>query len=331
VETIDQTAYRLAQQLPDAAIEVAHGQMDEATLSDVWRRLIAGEIDVLVCTTLIETGVDVPNCNTLIVEDADRMGLSQLYQLRGRVGRSGRRAFAYFTFRRDKIITEVAAKRLAAIRDFTSFGSGFKIAMRDLQIRGAGSVLSARQSGHMAAVGYDTYLRILEEAVGDETGKIEAKKRVSCTVDLAVSAYIPESYIADDESRIEMYKRIAAVGDAADAAEALAELQDRFGAVPNTVQALVDVSLIRVMAERLDIYEVKSQPDGGIVFYSDALNMDAASAYMRQKNRRILLASKGKSHLLAAVREGESPTNVAVEVLTGYGAAVSAENFRNTQ
>ncbi len=317
VESIEHTAYTLSQLLPDARIEVAHGQMNEETLSDVWRRLIGGEIDILVCTTIIETGVDVPNCNTLIVENADAMGLSQLYQLRGRVGRSGRRAFAYFTFRRDRMVSDVAAKRLAAIRDFTSFGSGFKIAMRDLQIRGAGGVLSARQSGHMAAVGYDTYLRILEQAVSDETGAVHYEKPVSCTVDLAVSAYIPNEYIADDESRIEMYKQIAAVDSDADAADVLDELQDRFGDVPETVQTLVDISRIRVAAGKLRFYEVTSQKGGGsgLIFYGDDIDADRVSGYIRQKTRRVLYSAKGKSHLLIEVRPDERVTEVALEAL----------------
>ncbi|MBQ9958878.1 MAG: transcription-repair coupling factor, partial [Oscillospiraceae bacterium] len=170
VETIEATAEKLREMLPEATIDVAHGKMSEEALSQVWRRLVDGECDILVCTTIIETGIDVPNCNTLIVENADHLGLSQLYQIRGRVGRSGRRAYAWFMFQRDKVLTEISSKRLAAIRDFTSFGSGFKIAMRDLQIRGAGSVLSARQSGHIQNVGYDTYIRSLEQAVRDEQG-----------------------------------------------------------------------------------------------------------------------------------------------------------------
>lgn len=315
VETIERTAYRLSQLLPDAAIDIAHGQMDEATLSEVWRRLLAGESDVLVCTTIIETGVDVPNVNTLIVEDADRMGLAQLYQIRGRVGRSGRRAFAYFTFRRDKVLTDIAAKRLSAIRDFTSFGSGFKIAMRDLQIRGAGSVLSARQSGHMAAVGYDTYLRILEQAVDDETGKAADRKPiVEATVDMAVSAYIPESYIEDNESRIEMYKRVADIADATDADDVLDELRDRFGEAPTSVRTLVSVSLVRALAGPLGFYEVTTEGDW-VALYSDALDADAAQRYAAQKKRRVLVAVKGKSHIKAAIAPGEDPTDIALEVL----------------
>ena len=321
VETIDRTAARLAQLLPDASIAVAHGQMDENSLSEVWRRLLSGECDVLVCTTIIETGVDVANCNTLVVENSDHMGLSQLYQIRGRVGRSGRRAFAYFTFRRDKIITSVAAKRLSAIRDFTSFGSGFKIAMRDLQIRGAGSVLSARQSGHMAAVGYDTYLRILEQAVNDEGGQAEYRPPAECTIDLAVNAYISEKYIPDNESRIQMYKRIAAIETEDDASDVLDELRDRFGEIPKSVRTLVAVSLIRVRAGALGFYEVTAKSgDSFVVLYSDALDADRAKNYIQQHTRRVLFSPAGKSHIAAEINDGEEITAVAIEVLAGYSA-----------
>lgn len=333
VESIEGVAYRLSQQLPDAAIDIAHGQMDEAALSEVWRRLIAGECDILVCTTIIETGVDVPNVNTLVVEDADRMGLAQLYQIRGRVGRSGRRAYAYFTFRRDKVLTDVAAKRLSAIRDFTSFGSGFKIAMRDLQIRGAGSVLSARQSGHMAAVGYDTYLRILEQAVDDEAGKITTyKEPIECTVDMAVSAYIPESYIQDNESRIEIYKRIAGILDASDADDVRDELQDRFGDIPHSVETLVSVSLIRALGGPLGFYEVKTENGGAwVMLYSDSIDTGAAQHYVRQKTRKVLVSVKGKSHMMAEVKPGEEATDVALEALTSYQQGLAQKQIREKE
>ena len=316
VETIERCAAQLQEMLPDARVEVAHGQMGEEELSEVWRRLISGECDVLVCTTIIETGVDVPNCNTLIVEDADHMGLSQLYQIRGRVGRSGRRAFAYFTFRRDKILSEVAQKRLSAIRDFTSFGSGFKIAMRDLQIRGAGSVLSARQSGHMAAVGYDTYLKILAQAIGDETGETPAAAPVECTVDLPVNAYLPESYIPDNESRIEMYKRIAAVTSEDDAADVLDELRDRFGEPPTCVSTLVAVSLVRCKGGRLGIYEIKARDPHSLLLFTDKLDAIDYQSYVRRRLRRVLVSPTGKSHIAVEVRDGESLADVAAEAVT---------------
>ncbi len=323
VETIELCAAKLKELLPDARIGIAHGKMGEEALSEIWKQLLAHECDILVCTTIIETGVDVPNCNTLIVEDADHMGLAQLYQIRGRVGRSGRRAFAYFTFRRDKVLTEVSAKRLAAIRDFTSFGSGFKIAMRDLQIRGAGSVLSARQSGHMQAVGYDTYLKILSQAIRDETGQVDAgsvdpgalAQQTGCTVDLQLSAYIPESYIPDNESRIELYKRIAAVETREDADDVLDELGDRFGAPPECVSSLVTVSLVRAAGSALGFYEIKQRDKESLLLYTDRPQQVDAADYIRQKRRRLLVSATGKSYFAAEIKPGETALDVAQEVL----------------
>ncbi|MEA4912630.1 MAG: transcription-repair coupling factor, partial [Oscillospiraceae bacterium] len=327
VDSIEGTAAHLRELLPDAVVDVAHGQLEQEALSDVWRRLIAHETDVLVCTTIIETGVDVPNCNTLIVEDADRMGLSQLYQIRGRVGRSSRRAYAYFTFRRDRILTEVAQKRLSAIRDFTSFGSGFRIAMRDLQIRGAGSVLSARQSGHMEAVGYDTYLRILNEAVDDERGIRRKPKVEECTVDLAVSAYIPESSIPDSESRIEMYKRVAAIESEADRADVLAEFLDRFGAPPACVTALASISLARVLGRKHGFYEISSPQKGSVLLYSDVIDEAVVRQFIRTNDRRVLLTAKGKAYVTAYSRAGEEPDETALNFLSDYDAlCASMEN-----
>ena len=190
--------------IPQARVGIAHGQMGEEELSSVWHDLLSGDIDILVCTTIIETGVDVPNCNTLIIENADRRGLAQLHQIRGRVGRSSRRAYAYFTFTRGKELTDIATRRLEAIREYTEFGSGFKIAMRDLEIRGAGSLLGNRQHGHMEAVGYDMYLKLLEEAVAMEKGEIsedEPEER-ECLIDVQIDAHLPEEYIISTSQRL---------------------------------------------------------------------------------------------------------------------------------
>ncbi|MDO4566402.1 MAG: helicase-related protein, partial [Oscillospiraceae bacterium] len=316
VDSIERRAARLLELMPELKIETAHGRMSEEQLSEVWRRLLGGECDVLVCTTIIETGVDVPNCNTLIVEDADRLGLAQLYQIRGRVGRSARRAFAYFTFRRDKALSEIATKRLSAIKDFTSFGSGFKIAMRDLQIRGAGSVLSARQSGHMQAVGYDAYLKILAEAVDEASGAPKRAPKIECTVDLAVSAYLPEKYIGDNESRIELYKRIAAIGSEEEAEDVLLELRDRFGKPPEEARTLVEVSLIRAMAEERSVYEVGARAREALIFYTDSLDKLDLSAYIKLKRRRIFITPKGKSCITAELKSGERLSEATLEVLS---------------
>ena len=207
IEDIDRTAYRLSQLLENVSIATAHGKMDRNELARVMESVVNGQIQVLVCTTIIETGIDIPNVNTLIVEDADRLGLAQLHQIRGRVGRSTRRASAYLTFRRDKVLTEIAEKRLTAIRDFAQFGSGMKIAMRDLEIRGAGNLLGAEQSGHMVDVGYDMYMKLLNEAVLEERG-IPVPQRADCSADLAVAASIPDRYIPSSEQRMDIYRRI---------------------------------------------------------------------------------------------------------------------------
>ena len=238
VESIERVAASLQHQIPEAKVGFAHGKMTESELSEIWRKLLEQEIDVLVCTTIIETGVDVPNVNTLIIENADCMGLSQLHQIRGRVGRSSRRAYAYFTFTRNKILTEVAQKRLSAIREFTEFGSGFKIAMRDLEIRGAGNILGGEQHGHMETVGYDLYLKLLGEAVKMEKGELPvAPVDNECLVDMQVQAHIPERYIENLSQRLDIYRRIAGIKTQDDALDVLDELTDRFGKPPASVQA----------------------------------------------------------------------------------------------
>ncbi|MBR4225080.1 MAG: transcription-repair coupling factor, partial [Oscillospiraceae bacterium] len=261
VETIDMCAAKLAQALPDARIATAHGQMPEERLSDIWKGLVEQETDILVCTTIIETGVDVANVNTLIIEDADRFGLSQLYQLRGRVGRSNRRAYAYFTFKRGKVLTEVAARRLSAIREFTQFGSGFRIAMRDLEIRGAGSILGGSQHGHMEAVGYDMYIRMLNEAIAEETGKELPPAPEDCLIDLSIDAHIPEDYIGSVPGRLEAYRRIAGICTAEESSDLIDELIDRYGDPPKAILGLINVSLIRNMASKAGVTEISQRED----------------------------------------------------------------------
>lgn len=255
VEDLPTIAARINEQVPDAVIGIAHGQMDKDELSEIWYDMTEGKIDVLVCTTIIETGVDVPNANTLIVEDADRMGLSQLHQIRGRVGRSNRRAYAYFTWKPQSMLNEIAQKRLVAIKEFTEFGSGFKIAMRDLEIRGAGNLLGAEQSGHMEAVGYDMFIKILEQAVLEEKG-IAPKESTECTVDLGISAYIPEKYIKRPSGRIEMYKRISEIKSKSDADDVLDEMQDRYGDIPRETRNLVLVASIKARCTEIGIVKL---------------------------------------------------------------------------
>ena len=276
IETIERTAARLIKLLPEVSVAVAHGRMDEEGLSAVMESVAAGEVQVLVCTTIIETGIDIPNVNTLIIEDADKLGLAQLHQIRGRVGRSTRRASAYLTYRKDKVLTEIAEKRLSAIREFAEFNAGFRVAMRDLEIRGAGSLLGAEQSGHMIDVGYDMYLRLLEEAVIEERGETPPV-RAECSADLAVSANIPESYVPAAEQRMDLYRRIALIRTEADADDLTDELIDRFGDPPQSVNALVHVALLRGEATKAGVADI-SQKAGALRFVLGDFDMERVSA-----------------------------------------------------
>ena len=280
IEDIERTAIKLRDLLEDATVAVAHGQMDKNMLAQVMDSVVTGQTQILVCTTIIETGIDIPNVNTLIIEDADKLGLAQLHQIRGRVGRSTRRASAYLTFRRDKVLTEVAEKRLNAIRDFAAFGSGMKIAMRDLEIRGAGSLLGAEQSGHMVDVGYDMYMKLLSEAVLEARG-IEVPQRADCSADLAVAANIPERYIASAEQRMDIYRRIAAIRTEEEADDLTDELIDRFGDTPPGVNALIHVALLRGEAGKAGITDI-SQKAGCLRYTVADFDMEKVSALYAQ-------------------------------------------------
>ncbi len=261
VESIDLTASRIQKMLgPEVRIVTGHGKMSEQELSGVMQAMVDGEADVLVCTTIIETGIDIPNVNTLIIEDADRMGLAQLHQIRGRIGRSARRAYAYLTYRRGKILQETAAKRLSAIREYVEFGSGFKIAMRDLEIRGAGNLLGPEQSGYLMSVGYDLYLKLLEEAVLEERGE-EKRIETECSADLTVNANIPERYVPSPEQRMDLYRRIAAIRTDEDASDLLDEMLDRYGEAPRSVLTLLDVALLRAAAAKAGVSDISQKKD----------------------------------------------------------------------
>lgn len=315
VDTIDRCAATIQQFLPDATVVVAHGKMSEEQLSKVWKRLLDHEIDILVCTTIIETGVDVSNCNTLIIEDADRLGLSQLYQIRGRVGRSSRRAFAYLTVTKGKALTDVATKRLEAIREFTTFGSGFRIAMRDLEIRGAGNILGAQQHGHMEAVGYEMYLKMLSEAVAVAKGEKPEVQNTECLVDIRIGAHIPEDYIESLPQRIDIYKKIASVENEKDASDIIDELIDRFGTPPEAVKGLVDVSLLRNMAAGLGIREISQRTDS-LLFYPETVDMQAASRLAAGLKGRVMLNAGAKPYLAVKVAKGEKPVDTMRLALT---------------
>ena len=255
VEGIYKVANRIAELAPGARVGVAHGKMHEQELEQIMMDLSEGDLDILVCTTIIETGLDIPNVNTIIIEDADRLGLAQLYQLRGRVGRSNRLAYAYLTFRRNKVLNEDAEKRLLAIKEFTEFGSGFKIAMRDLEIRGTGNLIGAQQHGHMDAVGYEMYCRLLEEAVEEQRG-LPVQKKTETQIDLPVSAYIPDAYIPSHNQRIGAYKRIAAITTQEELLDAYDEMEDRYGTVPQVVSNLMAIALLKARAQALGMREL---------------------------------------------------------------------------
>ena len=276
VRDIEERAEYIQNLVPDAVVAYAHGQMDKRMLEKIMYEFVNGEIDVLVSTTIIETGMDIPNCNTMIIENADQFGLSQLYQLRGRVGRSTRTSYAFLMYKRDKMISEVAEKRLSAIKEFSVLGSGFKIAMKDLEIRGAGNVLGKSQHGHMAAVGYDLYCKMLNQAVNNLKG-IKNEYSFETTVDLEVDAYIPASYIKSEYQKLDIYKRIAALETREELSDMKDELSDRYGSIPSCASNLLMVALIKSKAHKIGIMEIKGEtaanPAGGASNWRTVMNI----------------------------------------------------------
>lgn len=318
VETIDETAAHLQELLPDARIGIAHGRMKQRQLSKIMEDMTEGEIDILVCTTIIETGIDIPNANTLIIENADRMGLAQLHQIRGRVGRSSRRASAYLTFRRGKVLSEIAQKRLNAVREFAEFGSGFKIAMRDLEIRGAGNVLGPEQSGHMMSVGYDLYLKLLEEAVLEEKGEA-VPRRVECAADLTLSANLPESYVPDAGQRVDLYRRIALIRNETTRSDVLDELIDRFGDPPKEVVALLDIALLRARAAEIGITEIKQQEGRLLLTFDnpDYERITGLCGHARFRGR-LLLNAGTRPYLSLRLGPGENAMEMVERLISAY-------------
>ena len=320
VETIEKTAAYIQGMLGnEVTVAVGHGKMSQDELARVMDRMVDGEIQVLVCTTIIETGIDIANVNTLIIEDADHMGLAQLHQLRGRVGRSNRRAYAYLTYRKGKVLSEVAEKRLSAIREFAEFGSGFKIAMRDLEIRGAGNILGPEQSGFLMSVGYDLYLKLLEEAVLEERG--EAVPRTESVVaDLAVSANIPETYVTSPEQRMDLYRRIARIRTEEDADDVVDELVDRFGDPPKAVNNLVSIALLRAHCAACGMTDISQK---GLVLTFTLQEFDlkiiaALTTVPRYKGRILFSPGQEKSALSLRLKPGEDVLIMGAKLVETY-------------
>ena len=319
IENIETVAARIMTAIPEARVATAHGRMEKDELEDIWSELVRGEIDVLVCTTIIETGVDLPNANTLVIENADRFGLSQLHQIRGRVGRSERQAYAYFTFRPGKALSEIAEKRLSALREFAEFGAGFKIALRDLEIRGAGNILGAEQHGYIESVGYDLYLKLLSEAVIEEKG--EKKESFDAQISIDLSAHIPERYIKSSAGRMEMYKKISLIETDADREDIIDEFIDRWGEPPVVVERLVNVSLARALAERARISKVEVK-DRRLTFTPERPRLDVWSeVFPHYKGMSFL--GVGSPSVVYRMKDGEDAARVAAEVLIRYVDAMT--------
>ncbi len=323
VETIEKTAARIKEYLPDARLKIAHGKMNEDELSDTWRSLLENEIDILVCTTIIETGVDVPNVNTLIIEDAERMGLAQLHQIRGRVGRSSRRASAYLTFTKGKQLTDIATRRLSAIREFTEFGSGFKIAMRDMELRGAGNIIGAQQHGHLEAVGYDMYLNLLAQAVSEARGEKTAVPEKECLIDLQIDAYIPETYIQSIPQKLTMYRRIADIRSKEDADDVLDELNDRFGSPPACVKGLVSVALLRSSAAANGVYEVGQRADTLLLYVEDLVDITKVNRLAQRMRGRVKVSSSGKPHISVRMLPGDEQLELLTRIFSIFANGVA--------
>ncbi len=322
VRGINRIAEKIKELVPEATVGVAHGQMGERQLEDVMMEFTSGSFQVLISTTIIESGLDIPNVNTLIVLDADRYGLAQLYQLRGRVGRSTRMAYAYLFYKKDKVLTEVAQKRLRAIREFTEFGSGARIAMRDLELRGAGNILGVEQSGHMVSVGYELYCKLVEEAVAELKGQTPEEKPISADtqVELGVSAFLPETYISDELTRLSLYKRISAVVTDEDRLEAEGELLDRFGDLPREAQNLLDIAMIRNRASRAGVARLVQQQGRLVLLFErrNALTPEVFGRLMDAYGPRLMIYGGVDPRLSLTLGKGEKVTKTALELLSHF-------------
>ena len=315
VEGIERKAKEIENLVPEAKVAYAHGKMTGKEIEEIMLDFIKEEINVLVCTTILESGIDIPNANTIIVENADRLGLAQLYQIRGRVGRADKQAYAYITYKRDKIINEVADKRLKAIKEFTELGSGFKIAMRDLEIRGAGSLLGEMQHGHMDQVGYDTYCKLLDEVIKESKGIKVEEDEEDITIDLNISSYIPDSYIDNNTQKIEVYQNIALCRTEEDIKNVTEDILDRFGKMPKEMFNLIGIARIKEMCKEIGIIKVM-QKENKIVFYfkPESFTMDIADL-VEKYNSRIKFSTGINPYITYTLKNSESVIDEITEFL----------------
>ena len=315
VEGIEKKANEISMLVPEAKVGFAHGKMSGRELEEIMESFINHEINVLVCTTILESGIDIPNANTIIVENADRLGLAQLYQIRGRVGRSDKQAYAYITYKRDKLLSEVADKRLKAIKEFTEFGSGFKIAMRDLEIRGAGSMLGEMQHGHMEQVGYDTYCKLLDEVIKEMQG-IEVVEEQDVQIDLAVSSYIPDNFIENSSQKIEIYQNIALCRTEEELQNVIDEVIDRYGRLPKELENLIDIARIKQLARKANILKI-AQKENGIVFYfvKEKIKPEMVNTLITKYPMLVKFSNAVEPYVTLRIKENENIIEKAKEFL----------------
>lgn len=315
VEGIEKKSNEISMLVPEAKVGFAHGKMSGRELEEIMESFINHEINVLVCTTILESGIDIPNANTIIVENADRLGLAQLYQIRGRVGRSDKQAYAYITYKRDKLLSEVADKRLKAIKEFTEFGSGFKIAMRDLEIRGAGSMLGEMQHGHMEQVGYDTYCKLLDEVIKEMQG-IEVVEEQDVQIDLAVSSYIPDNFIENSSQKIEIYQNIALCRTEEELQNVIDEVIDRYGRLPKELENLIDIARIKQLARKANILKI-AQKENGIVFYfvKEKIKPEMVNTLITKYPMLVKFSNAVEPYVTLRIKENENIVEKAKEFL----------------